>query len=118
MLNLLTFVLSVPFIVTAQSANPAGSEFNVLVKTGDQWLAGTSAEVFIQFGDGAGHQVNSFLGDKFGRKSLKNFKLTSAVGIPQVCSLVIGQNRDGFFSNWYVIKSINRSNSQLGISNT
>lgn len=84
---------------------PIGSIFNVIIKTVHQLGAGTSAHVFIQFGDGLGHQVNAFLkgDDKFDRKALSNFKLKSAVPIPEVCSLVLGHDRAWAFSDWYVI---------------
>ena len=45
--------------------------YNVMIKTGNKWFAGTRARAFIQFGDVNGNKVNSFLKKRAGLRRFK-----------------------------------------------
>ena len=80
--------------------------WNIIVKTGNRIGSGTDARVFIQFGDGMGHHVNTFLNRKgrndFERKSVWGYNVVSSIYIPDVCSVVLSHDRSFMYSAWFV----------------
>ena len=74
----------------------------VIIKTGDRFGSGTNSHVFVQFGDGQGNAVNSFLSSRghFTRKKVDAFKIKSGVYLDEVCQLVVGHDNSHFYAPW------------------
>jgi hypothetical protein len=78
--------------------------YTVIIKTGDRFGSGTNSHVFVQFGDGQGNAVNSFLSSRghFTRKKVDAFKIKSGVYLDEVCQMVVGHDNSHLYAPWYV----------------
>jgi hypothetical protein len=87
-----------------QNSGSPDQFFQVIIKTGNRIGSGTDARVFIQFGDGHGHQVNAFLNRRgwndFMWRSVNSYTIKSQVAVADVCSLVLGHDNSWAGADW------------------
>jgi hypothetical protein len=87
-----------------QNSGSPDQFFQIIIKTGNRIGSGTDARVFIQFGDGHGHQVNAFLNRRgwndFMWRSVNTFTVKSQVAVMDVCQLVLGHDNSWAGADW------------------
>ena len=86
----------------AMATHAPANAYTVIVKTGDRFGSGTNANVFLQFGDASGSHVNTFLSHHghLNRKSVDAFTVKTTEKLDDICSIVIGHDNHGLFSDW------------------
>nr|XP_011425972.2 allene oxide synthase-lipoxygenase protein isoform X1 [Crassostrea gigas]XP_019922364.2 allene oxide synthase-lipoxygenase protein isoform X1 [Crassostrea gigas] len=94
--------------------------YEIKVKTGDRFGAGTDANVEIVLLDGSGKQtkpanLDNWFRNDFERNQLDVFKIKDDTDIPEVTEIKLKRDQAGLFSDWFVDK-IEVLNQKSGVT--